>query len=243
MDNINAINRIKGTFPSHKMNNGWIPVTDSAPPVEDIPDHGDGDGGYVCFACGRSTNTNETFVCVSRLWLMSGEGADFPTVIDAMASVQVCIPCTLIAARQELTWETKPKLVYSEMRGFYIYAQQLALAMARMTPDTLPGEYFLKQDILLDLPYPSFPADAYSISGGHHRVGPCQFIGSGQCHNCNRDISRTGPYMRIEIAVNTPRSESLGLSNAFSIAEYCNGCSKQLFSIDDNGFPSDTAFI
>ena len=159
-------------------------------------------------------------------------------VIDAMAALQICIPCTCIAAHYKLRWMHKPKLTHGEIHGFYIYSQLLTRAIAQMKSDTLVEKASLKQDLLTDLPHVLPFANTAGISGGQHRGNPIRIISHEQCHSCYEAVGFSTPYMQIEIAVNMPTRSCIEQRNIFYAARYCNKCSKKLFSVNDNGFTS-----
>lgn len=213
---------------------GWTLLSSSASPFAEIVDHGDGDrgpGGYVCFACGRSTESGEPFVCVSRLQQVLQETNTQPRVLDAVASLQVCIPCTLMASNRELDWKHKPKLLHSEIHGFYLYARSLARGMAQMRSDTLAPAEALRQDLLTDIPYFRSLADTIDTAGRQHKGDAIYIISCDQCHSCCQTIGLNMPHMLIEIAVNIPTPQYMDLRNTFLAAKYCDTCSKELFSL------------
>lgn len=72
-----------------------VPTFGTNPPIDKYPGYGGGKGGYVCFACGRSTEPGEPFVCVSRLLQVMRPGESQVIILNAGASLQVCLPCVL----------------------------------------------------------------------------------------------------------------------------------------------------
>ncbi|MFC2039860.1 hypothetical protein ACFLTW_01620 [Chloroflexota bacterium] len=201
----------------------------------EIPDDGDGKGGYCCFACGRSMNPGESFVCVSRLWQILGDGSINTEVIDAVASLQVCIPCTLSASRINLKWTHQPQLVISEFHGFYAYASRMTDAIAGSKSDTRMDEWpsqnvpFSLGEIPIYLP----DIDATTIEG--HNETPIQLLVTDQCRHCFKMIDRFRPSMLIEIEINIPRHECMGIFDTLQVAQYCNDCSRQMFKITRDG--------
>jgi len=211
----------------------------SVPPDVDIfTPSGGGGGGYVCFACGRSTKAGEPFVCVSRLWMVSQEDGCMTKVIDAVASLQVCIPCTRIAMHHRLRWTHESRLTYAEIHGFYIYSQLLAGAISQMKSDTLVEKESLNQDLATTKPYTLLFTHAVEVAGGQYIEKPLRITSHNQCHSCYEAIDFSTPYMLIEIAVNIPTHNSIEQRSTFCAAKYCDRCSKKLFSISDDGLTS-----
>lgn len=239
MENRSCINAVMARSPQLKTR--WMStlIPYSVPPDVDIFTPGGGDGGgYVCFACGKSMKPGESFVCVSRLWMVSMESRCMTKVIDAVASLQVCIPCTCIAAHHRLRWTHKSRLTYAEIHGFYIYSQLLAGAIAQMKSDTLVEKESLRQSLLADLPYTLPFANTVGISGGQYIEKSLRIPSHNQCHNCYEAVGFSAPHMQIEIAVNIPTHSGMEQRNPSYAAKYCNKCSKKLFSVNDGGFTS-----
>ena len=204
---------------------GHILAVDMVPPVEVPPDDGGGHGGYVCFACGRSTGHGEPFVCVSRLWKVSGGNESSRTMIDAVASLQVCIPCTILASDHRLDWNGRPRLLDSEIHGYYTFARLLADAVARRLSDTKVDAQLARQTSLVQELSAILSMDAVAVLGGMHQKGPVWLIEAGQCCECYEMIDSTLPNMEIEIAVNVPTPSAIELVSEFTVARYCNTCS------------------
>jgi hypothetical protein len=205
-------------------------TADPIPPLSEIPGDGDGNGGYVCFSCERSLKKGESFVCVSRIWQTSEGGT--VSVVDATSSLQVCIPCTLMASINKINWKSKPKIVDAEIHGFYAYARLLGYSLSRLKSDTrvdVEKVLFAREELLTTLgPQPLMPKDEYAGEIIHFRK-------DGQCHKCDGVINTFEPWMLIEIEINTSKHEGIHLSNIWKAAEFCHTCSRSLFPIDSNG--------
>jgi len=174
-------------------------------------------------------------VSVSRLWLMS-ENADAPwQVIDAVASLQACIDCTLKASSHKLTWQSMPKLADMEICGFYTYAGFLAQATARKLSDRRLDHGLAEQLPTLDKPLGVLQACKISDTGGDCRKTTMRLARAGQCHHCCESIDFTLPRVLIELEVNTPMRSGMQLGNVFRVGEYCNPCSRELFPIRSDG--------
>ncbi len=107
-----------------------------APTFMEIPSGGDGDGGFVCFICGRAMDRGEPFTSVSRLLETCGGGEAKPSIIEVVASLQVCLACSLLSGHHRLEWAHKPKVAEFEICGFRAYARLLAETISRRTSDT-----------------------------------------------------------------------------------------------------------
>jgi len=201
-------------------------------PFRGMPSHNDGDGGCICFICGKSMDRGETSICVSRRWETSGgrEGTKKVKVIDAMASLQVCRPCTLLSAHHELRWVHKPKLVDLEIRGFYTYARLLADAIARMKSDTRVREASAR-GFLAGVSDFSIALDITGLLGGTYNANTISMINDDHCYNCHDIINFNKPYLVIEISMDTPTSNGITQSNIVPLGRYCNECSRQLFPL------------
>jgi len=210
---------------------------DSETPIEAPPDDGGGHGGYVCFVCGRSTKLGEPFVCATRLWQVQvyEEGEANKRVIDAVASLQACIPCTLMASQQELAWKDRPRLLDSEIHGYYTFARRLADAVAARLSDTMVDRQFLKEASLMQELGTIRSLRPLVVAGGSNWRGLVRLIQPGQCYGCYQMIDSSLPHMEIEMAVNVPTPDSIKLFDRFAAALYCNPCSSKLFAIDGNG--------
>lgn len=205
------------------------------PPSEGDQEHGDGYGGYVCFSCDRSVKHGEPFVCVSRLWLKS-DTSDAPwQMIDAIASLQTCIECTLRASKQRLTWKFLPNLADMEICGFYVYAGFLGQATSRKLSDQRVDHGLAERLLACEGPPDLLESSELSHTGGEHRRQAIHFLGVGQCHHCCESINFTLPRMLIEIEVTTPMRSSMKISDVFRVGECCNSCSKVLFPIRPDG--------
>ena len=202
-------------------------------PFERLPGNGDGHEGYACFACDRSMRAGEPFVAVSRLWQISENGKAQGKVIDATASLQVCIPCTLAASTYKLNWKSKPKIVESEFNSFYIYARSLADIITRSRSDACVDKRSLIEVLFL---YENFDINSVTVSFESDRYCelPFYLLEDGQCYECSRTISSVMPHMLIKLAVNIPMHDSTKLYNTWTAARYCDACAKGLFPIDGN---------
>lgn len=204
-------------------------------PPEEPSGDGDGPGGYVCFACGRSTKRGEPFVCVSRLWLTS-PNPDAPSqVIDAIASLQACVECTLRAASHRLTWKCLPRLANAEMSGLYTYAGLLTQAMARRLSDRRLDRHLAERLLGISEPLGISLATGLPDTGGTHQDTTIRCVRRSQCHQCRRSIHFAFPRMVINVELNLPMRSGMQLSNVLRVGEYCNPCSRSLFPIRDDG--------
>ena len=208
-------------------------ITSSTPPSLELPRDGDGHGGFSCFACGRSTRPGEPFVCVSRLWYRDGIGNR--KAINALSSLQICLPCAFEASGHELLWHNLPKLVDHEFFGFYTYAQQLAYARARELSDTIVIPMLLKGN-LLDKDMAIGILDPLFISGGLYKRGLLQLIEPNQCYRCCAHIDLNSSHMEIELGVHADTPSGMKMYNPFTVARYCDPCLRALFRI----LPDDT---
>jgi len=210
-----------------------ITITYPAIPFVGTLSHHDGDGGYVCFICGKSMDRGESFICVSRRWETSGDREGTKKVIEAMASLQVCRPCTFLSAHHELRWVHKPKLVDLEICGFYTYARLLADAIARMKSDTRVREASAR-GFLAGVSDFSIALDITGLLGGTYNANPISMINDDHCYNCHDIINFNKPYLMIEIRVDTPTSNGIRQSNVMPLGRYCNECSRNLLPLCDH---------
>lgn len=227
-----SLNPTTSNSSQRETHRGWIPVSSSVPPFLESPDSGDdgrGRGGYVCFACGRSTGLGKPFVCVSRLRPELSE-RNARRKGDAEASLQVCIPCALMAAHHELNWKHKPKLLHSEIHGFYLYARSLAQGIARIKSDTLAPWEALRQDSLAQIPY-LLLADTAGIMGGHHNKNPICIMSYDQCYGCGQTIDYGLPHILIDIGVHVETPRCMDMVNRLLVAKYCEICSGELYPL------------
>jgi len=193
---------------------------------------GDGDGGYVCFICGRAMDRGEAFTCVSRL-LETCEGSEGkPTVIEAVASLQVCLPCTLLCAHHRLKWAHNPKLTGFEICGFYTYARLLTETMNRRTCDTRVQSEFL-QYLVVDSPYLAVELDRVLFLGGTYNGNLVGIITDGRCLRCAGFIDSSEPHIAFEISIHIPKRGVEDLSNIWELGSYCEQCSNQLLPLCD----------
>jgi len=193
---------------------------------------GGGDGGYVCFICGRAMDRGEAFTCVSRL-LETCEGSEGkPSVIEAVASLQVCLPCTLLSAHHGLKWAHNPKLTGVEIYGFYTYARLLTETINRRTSDTQVQSEFL-QYLLEGSPYLPVELDRAALLGGTYCSGPVGIGTDRRCHRCYDSISFRKPHITFEISIHIPRSQVMEPSNTWRFCRYCAECSNELLPLCD----------
>jgi hypothetical protein len=78
-----------------------------------------------CFSCGRTVNYGEHYICISRLRRARiGDGND--DIVDAMASLQVCIYCAARSQSDNITFYREVPLLELEKAGFYWFVKKLA---------------------------------------------------------------------------------------------------------------------
>jgi hypothetical protein len=193
---------------------------------------GDGDGGYVCFICDRAMDNGEPFACVSRRVEICQDSQGKPSVIDATASLQVCLPCTLLSARRRLRWTTEPKLTAIEVQAFYAYASLLAETIRRAKSDTRIQKE-IAENLLWDAPYFLIELDRVTLLGGTYHGNPVVIITDGRCLRCHGTIDFAKPHVMFEISVDTPRRDGISPSNIWPLGGYCHECSNQLFPLCD----------
>ena len=193
---------------------------------------GDGGGGCVCFLCGRTMERGEAFTCVSRLQ-ETCEGSEVKAgLIEAVASLQVCLPCTLLSAYHRLKWAYNPKLTGFEICGFYTYARLLAETIGRRTSDTrVQGE--LVGHLVGDTPCLLVKLDRAALLGGTYCGGPISIVTDAQCQRCHGTIEFGKPHMMFEISVDTPGRDGMTISNVWRLGGYCHRCSNQLLPLCD----------
>ena len=193
---------------------------------------GDGDGGYVCFLCGRGMERGESFTCVSRL-LETWEGSEAkPSVIEAVASLQVCLPCTLLSAHHRLKWTHNPRLTEVEVQAFQAYARLLAETISRTKSDTRIQKE-TAENLLGDAPYFPVELDRVALLGGTYHGNPVSIISDGRCLRCHDTINPSKPHIAFEISVDTPRRDGMTKSYIWRLGGYCPECSKQLLPLCD----------
>lgn len=194
-------------------------------------DGGNGDSGFACFICGRATDRGEPFTCVSRLLEIYRDSQDKPSVIDATASLQACLPCTLLSARRRLRWANKPKLTDIEVGAFYVYARLLAARMSNTKSDTIvPRE--IAEKLLRDVPCFFVDLDGADLLEDKHRCSPVGIITDDQCQRCYGAIDSSRPHIEFQISIDTPRLDGISQSNIWRLAKYCDECSNELLPLD-----------
>lgn len=203
------------------------------PPFMEIPSGGgDGDGGFVCFICDRAMDRGEPSTCLSRL-LETREGGDAkPSVVEAVASLQVCLACTLLSSHHRLEWAHKPKLIEIEIGGFYTYARWLANAVAQAKSDTRVQEE-LAGELLGGAQCLAIELDRATFLGGIYHGNALGIITDGQCQKCHQIIGLSKRRVMFEISVDTPRRDGMTRSNVWRLGAYCHECSKQLLPLYD----------
>jgi len=192
---------------------------------------GDGDGGCVCFICDRTMDRGEPFTCASRLLQIYQDSQSKPSVIDATASLQVCLPCTLLSARHRLRWATKPKLTKIEVQAFYVYARLLEETISRAKSDTRV-QHEIAENLLWDAPYFFIELDRVNLLGGTYHHNPVCIITDDQCQRCYSAIDSTKPHIAFQISIDTPRVYGISQSNIWRLAKYCDECSNELLPLD-----------
>ena len=203
------------------------------PPLMDIPSggDGDGDGGFACFICGRAMDRGEKFTCVSRLLEIYQDSQGKPSVIDATASLQVCLPCTLLSARHSLRWATKPKLTEIEAGAFYVYARLLAATISNTKSDTIvPKE--IAENLLRDVPYFFIGLDRAELFGGIYHYNQFGIITDDQCQRCYSAINSSKPHILFQVSIDTPGFYGISQANIWRLAKYCDDCSNRLLPLD-----------
>ena len=193
---------------------------------------GDGDGGYLCFICGREMDRGEEFTCVSRLLEMCQGGEVKPSVIEAVASLQVCLPCTLLSAHHRLRWVHKPKLTGLEISGFDTYARLLAETISRRTSDTRVKEK-LAGRLGNELVCLVVELDGTSLLGGVHGDGPISIATEAECLGCHNTVELRRPHVALEISVDIPKQREMKKSSVWRLGLYCLECSKELLPLYD----------
>jgi hypothetical protein len=191
---------------------------------------GGGDGGFVCFICGRTMDRGEPLTCVSRLLQIYQDNQDKPSVIDAVASSQVCLPCTLLFAQHRLKWAHSPKLTGLERCSFYIYARLLAAIMGQLKSDNrVPKE--VAESLLWDVPYFFIEQNRIEFLGGIYHGKPVSIISDEQCHRCYNAIDSGKPHISFQISIDAPKLDGINQSNIWRLAKYCNECSNELLPL------------
>lgn len=194
---------------------------------------GDGDGGYVCFLCDRTMETGEAFICVSRL-LETCEGSEVkPRVIEAVASLQVCLPCTLLSAHHRLKWTHNPEVTGFEIRTFYTYVRLLAETISRRTSDTRTKQEELIGHLVGGTPHLPVEMDRAALLGGAHDGSPVGIVTEDQCHRCHNTIEFSKPHVMFEISIDVSRRDGMTKSNIWRLGGYCHGCSKRFLPVCD----------
>lgn len=194
--------------------------------------NGDGNGGCVCFLCGRTMEEGESFTCVSRL-LETCEGDKVKSsVIEAVASLQVCLPCTLLSARHRLRWATKPKITEIEAVAFYVYARLLAETISNTKSDTRVQKE-IAENLSWDAPYFFIEMDKVDLLGGICHYNPVGIIADDQCQRCYSAIDSSKPHILFQISIDTPRLDGISQANIWRLAKYCDECSNELLPLCD----------
>jgi hypothetical protein len=193
---------------------------------------GDGVGGFVCFICGRTMDRGEPLTCVSRLLQIHEDNQDRPSVVDAVASSQVCLPCTLLSAHHRPKWTHIPKLTGLEWCSFCIYARLLAAAMGQLKSDIrVPKEVI--ESLLCDVPYFFIEQNRIDLLGGVYRDKPVSIISNEQCPRCYTAIDSSKPHISFQVSIDTPRLDGISQSNIWRLAKYCDECSNGLLPLCD----------
>lgn len=194
---------------------------------------GGGDGGCVCFICGRAMGRGEPFTCVSRL-LETRKGSEGkPAVIEAVASLQVCLPCTLLSAHHRLKWAYTPRLTGFEICGFYAYARLLGEAISRAKSDTRVQQEELIRHVVGGTTYLPIEMNRAALLGGVHDGSPIMIVAEDHCHRCYRTIDHSRPHITFEIAIHTPKSQGMKPSDIWQFGRYCAECSNELLPLCD----------
>ena len=193
---------------------------------------GDGEGGYLCFICGKAMDRGDVFTCVSRL-LEICEGSEVkPSVIEAVASLQVCLPCTLLSAHHRLRWVHKPKLTGLEISGFDTYARLLAETISRRTSDTRVKEKLVgrlvKEPLCLLV-----ELDRTTLLGGVHGDGPTSIATEAQCLGCHDTVELCQPHVALEISIDIPKQREMKKSSVWRLGLCCPECSNELLPLCD----------
>lgn len=193
---------------------------------------GDGGGGYVCFICDRAMDRGEAFTCMSRLLETCEDNEVKPRVIEAVASVQVCLPCTLLCAHHGLKWAHNPKLTGLETCGFYTYARLLSETISRRRSDTrVQGEFL--QRLCRGNHYLPVELDRVVLLGGVRGSSPFSTGTDRRCHRCYDSINSGKPHITFEISIHIPRSQVMEPSNIWRFGRYCAECSNELLPLCD----------
>jgi hypothetical protein len=216
-----------------KVQHGTSEITITYPrfPFEGIFS-GDGDGGYVCFICGRTMERGEAFTCVARLLEICEDSEVKLGVIEAVASLQVCLPCSLLSAHHRLKWAHNSKLTGLEICGFYAYARLLTETISRKTSDTRVQKEFL-QHLLGDSPYLPVELDRAALLGGAHGGSPISIVTEAQCQRCHDTIEFGKLHVMFGISIDTPGRDGMTRSNVWRLGGYCFECSKQVLPLCD----------
>ena len=201
-------------------------------PFMDIPSggDGDGDGGFACVICDRAMDRGEPLTCVSRLLEIYQDSQGKPSVIDATASLQVCLPCTLLSGQHRLRWATKPKLTEIEVCAFYVYAGLLAETISRAKSDTRVQKE-IAENLLWDAPYFFIELDKVGLLGGTYHDNPVAIITDDQCQRCYSAIDSSKPHIAFQISIDIPRPDGISPSNIWRLAKYCDECSNELLPL------------
>ncbi len=78
-----------------------------------------------CFSCARAVDWGEHYICISRLQrLRSEDGED--KIVEAMASLQVCIYCAARSQFDNLIFYKEVPLLELEEAGFHWFVKHLA---------------------------------------------------------------------------------------------------------------------
>jgi hypothetical protein len=201
-----------------------------SPLIQILDGVGDGNGGYVCFICNKTMDRGESFTCVDRLLETCESGEAKPSVTDAVASLQVCLPCTLLSGYQRLEWATKPKLTGLEIWGFHTYARLLGEAVSRNRCDSRVQLELLKR-FVNNTSYLPTELDRIALLGGTQEASAISMISKGHCLACHGTTDFAKPHVVFEIGIDTPWRDAMKKSNIWHLGEYCYECSKQFLPL------------
>lgn len=201
------------------------------PFIQILQGAGDGNGGHVCFICDKTMDKGEPFICLDRLLEVDEAGDAGPRVVDAGASLQVCLPCTLLSGYQRLEWATKPKLTGVEVWGFRTYARLLAESVSRNRWDTCVQQEVLKRFARSTSYHLAIKLDRIALLGGTRQGIPLNMIGKGHCLKCHGTIDFANSHLAFEIGIDTPWRNGMQRSNIWHLGEYCYKCSSQLLPL------------
>lgn len=217
-----------------KKRRGALKILCPQPPLIEIPvEEGDGDGGCVCFICDRTMGRGEPFIYLDRQLEVREAGEGEPKVVYAGASLQACLPCTLLSgSNHRLEWASKPKLTEAEIWGFYTYARLLVEAISRNRWDTRVQRELLGR-LARKASYYYLELDRVALLGGTWEDISPNVLGEGHCLRCHRSIDFSKPHVALEIAINIPWRDGLESYKPWRLGEYCCKCSCQLLPLEE----------